>query len=223
MHAPQPLISPVLSLLRCLHQTPKTTSLDAAQLKRAFHEAFASMSERGAELGWREADVHEVAYALVALVDETIIERGGALSAQWMREQLQLTFFGQATLGEGFFQRLDAIRREPDRMHVLLTYWLAMELGFRGAYALRGERPLRELRDDVRRDLERHGLLEPCPLAPDVAAPVEAPARKGPERFLLAFGLGTLLLALFLDAAFFADLSLRESALMHATAATHDR
>jgi type VI protein secretion system component VasF len=92
-----------------------------------------------------------------------------------------------------------------------------MELGFRGAYALRGERALRELREAVRRDLEGQGLLELCALAPDVAAPPEAPKRKGPERFLLAFGVGTLLLALFLDAAFFADLSLRESALRHAT------
>jgi type VI secretion system protein ImpK len=217
MLSPQPLITPVISLLRCIHQTPKSTPLDASLLKRAFHEAFASMTECGPELGWREVDVHEAAYALVALSDETIIERGGALSAQWMREQLQLTFFGQATLGEGFFQRLEALRREPDRGHVLLVYWLAMELGFRGAYALRGERALRELREAVRRDLEGQGLLEPRALAPDVAAPPEAPKRKGPERFLLAFGVGTLLLALFLDAAFFADLSLRESALRHAT------
>lgn len=224
----QPLIAPVISLLRCIHQTPNSTPLDPTTLKRTCHEAFAAMTSRGAELGWREADVHEAVYALVALVDEAIIERGGTLAAQWMREQLQLTFFGQATLGESFFQRLEALRREPDRAHILFVYWLAMELGFRGVYALRGERPLRELRDAVQRDLERAGLLEPCVLAPDVVAPVEPQKRRGPERFLLALGVGTLLLALFLDAAFFADLTLREAALeetasRHATAPQHDR
>lgn len=219
----QPLIAPVVSLLRCIHQTPNSTPLDPTTLKRTCHEAFAAMTSRGAELGWREADVHEAVYALVALVDEAIIERGGTLAAQWMREQLQLTFFGQATLGETFFHRLEALRREPERVHILFVYWLAMELGFRGVYALRGERPLRELRDAVQRDLERAGLLDPCVLAPDVAAPVEPPKRRGPERFLLALGGGTLLLALFLDAAFLADLTLREAALEesashHATA-----
>jgi len=228
MLAVQPLIAPVITLLRCFHQTPNSTPLDPNTLKRTCHEAFAAMTTRGAELGWREADVHEAVYALVALVDEAIIERGGVLAAQWMREQLQLTFFGQATLGETFFQRLEALRREPERAHILFVYWLAMELGFRGVYALRGERPLRELRDSVKRDLERAGLLDPCVLAPDVAAPIEPPKRRGPERFLLALGTGTLLLALFLDAAFYADLMLREAALEqsaspHATAEVADR
>lgn len=223
MLTPQPLISPVLSLLRCVHQTPRSTLLDAGELKRAFHEAFASLSERALELGWRDSDVHEVIYALVALVDEAIIERGGALSAQWMREQLQLSFFGQATLGEGFFQRLEALRRDPECGPVLLTYWLAMELGFRGAYALHEERSLRELREDIRRELERRGLLEASALSPEVEAPVEAPRARGPERSLFAIGLGALALGIVLDGAFLIDLRLREASVMHATASMHDR
>src|SRR5687768_1381968 len=119
-----PLMQEVLSLVRFVRQAPEGAALDAAHLRALFRNALGRMHRYGQQLGLAARDLDEIGYALVALIDEVVLARGGSLAYDWMREQLQLTIFGENTAGEGFFVRLEALRRDPQRVEVLGAYYL---------------------------------------------------------------------------------------------------
>jgi type VI secretion system protein ImpK len=66
-----------------------------------------------------------------------------------MATPLQMTYFNENTAGEGFFQRLQNLQQQPQRVHVLQIYYLCMALGFQGKFAVRGGEGLAALQDYV--------------------------------------------------------------------------
>jgi type IV/VI secretion system ImpK/VasF family protein len=89
---------------------------------------------------WLKQPTQSVHYALVALVDESVMGRGDALSRTWAMRPLQLECFGEFTAGRGFFERLDLLltaeKADPEVLHV---YWLCLKYGFKGELVLQGE------------------------------------------------------------------------------------
>jgi len=97
-----------------------------------------TMRDKARELGMAQRDIDDVAYAIVALLDEVAIDRGEPVRGFWMSRPLQLHFFHENLAGEGFFQRLTELENDPNRVHVLEIYYLCLALGFQGKYAVRG-------------------------------------------------------------------------------------
>lgn len=76
-------------------------------------------------------------YAVVALVDETMMTAEWSGSERWRKEPLQVQLFGRFLAGEQFFERLDDLQSSgssganPDLLDIYFTCLCA---GFRGMY-----------------------------------------------------------------------------------------
>jgi len=94
-------------------------------------------------------------YAVAAYIDEMIISSRWQHREQWAARPLQYDFFSEYVAGEGFFKRLDAIRRalpmDPDLLEV---YGLCLMLGFEGQYRLHERERLRGLIEDITREVQ---------------------------------------------------------------------
>ncbi|MFO0740590.1 MAG: type IVB secretion system protein IcmH/DotU [Labilithrix sp.] len=126
----------VLSVGAQLAEAPGLPSPDI--LKRRIQTLLEDMERRGLELGIQKRDLDDAKYAIVAFIDEQLFRAPWAGRQEWMLEPLQLVYFNENTAGEGFFQRLDQLERDPQRLHVLEVFYLCLTLGFQGKYAVRG-------------------------------------------------------------------------------------
>src|SRR5262245_38025060 len=70
-------------------------------------------SRMGQKLGVTAQDLEEIRFALVALVDEVAVNKGGALREFWLQHQLQLRYLNTNQAGDLFFDRLAELRRDP--------------------------------------------------------------------------------------------------------------
>ncbi|WNG34327.1 DotU family type IV/VI secretion system protein [Archangium minus] len=133
------------------------------------------MLRRAAVLGFSHQDAQDMAYALVALLDEVALTRPEPYRSFWMSNLLQLQYFNENVAGDGFFHRLQAIRKDPHRAEVLQVYYLCMLFGFQGRYRIRGgELELMTLIDSVQKDLERAKPFDFDVLSPHGERPSES-------------------------------------------------
>ena len=119
-----------------------------------------------------DAHVH-ARYAVTAYIDEMIIGSRWTHREQWAARPLPYDFFGEYVAGEGFFKRLDTIRRSlPLNADLLEVYGLCLILGFEGQYRLNERERLRGLIEDVTREVQaKRG--DPPALSPHGARPEE--------------------------------------------------
>lgn len=149
-------------------------------------------------------DVDDVVYALAAHADEVMLARPGTREA-WLPRLLQLALFGENSAGDGFFVRLDAIRRDASRGEALCVYFVILALGFRGRYAGKDASRL-ELVESVHLDLVRAGADTERALSPHAI-----PARRGiastlDPRWAIAAGAACVLVAALTWTLFAVDL-----------------
>jgi type VI secretion system protein ImpK len=112
-------------------------------------------------------DILDAKYALAALVDEIALSAEWPGQDAWAEEPLQLRFFGTYLAGEGFFEKLEAIRSQgKTRMDVLKVYSQCLQLGFKGKFGVAAQDRLDALKKDLQ-DVVAHDLS----LVPDEFAP----------------------------------------------------
>jgi type VI secretion system protein ImpK len=209
-----PMLEETLRLIRYVRQSPEGAALGGQQLRTLFRKAFADMRKVGEQRGLNGRDLDEIGFALAALVDEIVLKKGGALALDWMKEQLQLSLFGENTAGETFFVHLETVRRDSSRAHVLFVYYLVLMLGFRGRYAVHGELALHELTHEVRLELERFGVIVEATLSPSGTAPRESIVRRSEGWVVLGIGAMTSVLAAVFYVGLWADLVFRVRAFL---------
>ncbi len=108
----------------------------------------------GLEAGIAREDLEAVKYPLVAFIDETILNSEWKGREHWRERPLQLDLFGETIAGERFFERLEKVRRAGEsKADLLEVYYLCLALGFEGKYKISGPAKLRELLNDVRREI----------------------------------------------------------------------
>lgn len=152
----------------------------AAAMPELIYQQFSTYVEQAtrsaARMGFSQSDADDIRFALVALTDETLLQKGGALRDYWLPRPLQLRYFNENIAGEAFFSRLEALRRDPTRSDVLRVYYLCLLFGFRGQYAVRGGgADLAEIIERVRDELVRHdAIASDAPLSPHGKRPYEA-------------------------------------------------
>ena len=152
----------------------------AGAMPELIYQQFSTYVEQAARsatrMGFTQTDADDIRFALVALTDETVLQKGGPLRDYWLPRPLQLRYFNENVAGEAFFSRLDNIRKDPARSDVLRVYYLCLLFGFRGQYAVRGGgADLSEIIERVRDDLVRHkAIASDVPLSPNGKRPYEA-------------------------------------------------
>jgi type VI secretion system protein ImpK len=109
---------------------------------------------------------------------------------------LQMQYFNENLAGEGFFERMEAIRRDRRRVDVLKVYYLCLVFGFQGRYAIRGgELELMRIVESVRTDVEA-GIDRPEELSPNGEAPDEPMVQHGGRNPFLWVSLGIFAIAI---------------------------
>ena len=172
-------------------------------------------------------DTRLATFAVVAFLDESILNSGNPVFADWPRLPLQEELFGGHTAGEIFFHCIDRLLARGDSAQVadvLEVFALCLELGYRGRYSLTGQEGVRPVLGAIAEKMQRiRG--GPGPLSPHWAPPQEVVRAKAydPWARRLAFGaLGFLLLVLILFAGFKFSL-MSGASVLHSAASTVSR
>ena len=153
--------------------------------------------------GYTDEDVRLGTFAMVAFLDESILNLRKPVFNDWVRKPLQEELFGRHVAGEMFFDNLQEIlgrRDSPEVADLLEVYYLCLLLGYLGRYSISSKGDLRALMgqtDDKIKRIRKSGVH----LSPNWALPDEAagPSRADPWKrrlliILAACALITLLL-----------------------------
>ncbi|HKS96258.1 MAG TPA: DotU family type IV/VI secretion system protein [Terriglobia bacterium] len=150
---------------------------DAEAFRNAMRGALKRAEQDALTHGYNSDDVRLAAFALVAFLDESVLNSRKPVFDDWARRPLQEELYGGHMAGEVFFQTLDRLlaRRDSRELADLLeVYELCLLLGFKGRYSISGPEALRGIRDAVAEKIGRIrgplGRLSPS-WAPDPVAP----------------------------------------------------
>lgn len=111
----------------------------SAELGRRIDDFLALYEKSARNFGKVPDAIESAKYAFCALLDETILGCEGPIRDEWERAPLQLRIFGEHLAGEGFFDRLELLRMDPDKnIETLEVYYTCLILGFQGKYLLEG-------------------------------------------------------------------------------------
>jgi len=118
------------------------------QACRLVQEARTSLSDAG----YSDMSRDHMIYALCALLDESVLNRGTTDDGYitWRRDPLQARFFGTLNAGEELWERIRELLKAPaPDIAVLTCLYRTLQLGFVGQYRAQDD----ERREDVIRTL----------------------------------------------------------------------
>jgi type VI secretion system protein ImpK len=157
----------------------RQSATDAVQFRQEMRAALEAAARDARDLGgYTSADVRCATFAVVAFLDESILNSRDPAFADWARQPLQEELFGIHVAGEVFFENLQELLARPDSSvlaDLLEVYSLCLILGFAGRHSggRRSElaRILGTLRERIRRVRGEPGDLSPSWTPPPHAAP----------------------------------------------------
>jgi len=173
-----------------------------------------TMRQRAREESLSTQDADDLAYAIVALADEIAMGKPEPMRGFWMGQPLQLAFFNETLAGEGFFTRLQELRRDARRAGVLRVYYQCLLLGFQGKYSIRGgDLELMKLIDTLRPEVQWR-MQVPEELSPNGLPPDEPLVRssRGNPFLFVALGVFAIAIAVFIGMRFSLDQSVADVA-----------
>jgi type VI secretion system protein ImpK len=155
---------------------------DANAFRTLMKQLLASAQQESAGYGYDAQDIRLAIFAVVAYLDESVLNARSPVFADWPRRPLQDELFGGHMGGEWFFQYLEQLLQRPDSSHlgdVLEVYQLCLLLGFRGRYGAGGAAELHAIMSMV---ATRLGRLRgnPGDLAPAWRPPSDALEERDP-------------------------------------------
>jgi type VI secretion system protein ImpK len=184
---------------------------DAEVFRRQVLQAVQVADRTAREKGYAGDDIRLAIFAVVAFLDETILNLRQPVFGEWVRKPLQEELFGRHLAGEAFFENLDGIlaRREAEVVADLLeVYQICILLGYLGKYSITGKGELRSLiaqiHDKIQRIRKTGSEISPSWRPPAGAA--AAPPDPWAKRVLIAF-VASLVLAIGLFAIYTMSLS----------------
>lgn len=87
--------------------------------------------------GFAPETVASVKYALVAILDETVLSVPGEARDFWIINPMQLEIYGDSIAGEEFYHKLYRLLENPNQnSDALEVFYLCLSLGFKGKYLL---------------------------------------------------------------------------------------
>src|SRR5208283_571476 len=130
---------------------------DAASFRNQIKGAISVAEAEANRRGYAGEDVRLATFAVVALLDESILNSNNPIFSDWPRMPLQEELFGVHTAGEMFFQCVDRLMAKsdsPQAVDVLEVYDLCMLLGYRGRYSMSGPESVRAVASTVAEKLQ---------------------------------------------------------------------
>lgn len=146
----------------------RQVAADADSFRTHVKKLLATAERDGRRLGYSSDDVSLALYAVVTLLDESVLNSTQPMFASWPNRPLQEEIFGGHMGGEIFFQHLRQLlsRQESEDVADLLeVFQLCLLLGFKGRYTTMEQAELRSLAsaadEKIRRVRGAYGELTP--------------------------------------------------------------
>jgi type VI secretion system protein ImpK len=111
---------------------------DAAEFRRHLRNLLGQADAATRQGGYPPELAKLGTYAVVALLDESILNSPGPLRSEWVGYPLQQELFGENVAGENFYLQLRDLLARPDSRElgdILELFLLCLLLGFKGRYA----------------------------------------------------------------------------------------
>jgi type VI secretion system protein ImpK len=153
---------------------------DAESFRFHIRESIKLADNEARKRGYTGEDIQLAVFAIVAFLDESILNQRNPIFADWPRRPMQEELFGHHVAGEIFFQHLQKLLardESQDTADLLEVYYLCMLLGFAGKYSLTGRGDLKAIMDATGQKLHRI-RQSPPELSPVWSLPNE-PVRTG--------------------------------------------
>ena len=144
-----------------------------------------SAMQQGTSLGYAPDDVNMAAYAVVALLDESVLNMGSPIFKSWAGHPFHLALWRENVAGESFFKYLQALMGRRDSLQLadtLEVFYLCLLLGYRGRYAGDGRGELAAIGHSIQEKIFRcrGGTALLLPLA---QLPRDLPEPKVPDKW----------------------------------------
>jgi type VI secretion system protein ImpK len=149
---------------------------DANSFRIHMREALKLADQEARKRGYNSDAIQLAVFAVVAFLDESILNSRNPLFADWPRKPLQEELFGTHMAGEVFFQNLQKLLGQTDSQELadlLEVYYLCVLLGFGGRYSMGNKGDLRAIMDAVGEKIRRVRGYSPD-LSPAWMLPKEA-------------------------------------------------
>ena len=139
----------------------RQVAADAESFRTRIKQVLAAAEQEARQAGYASDDTRLALFAVIAFLDETVLNSRQPMFAEWPRRPLQEEVFGVHMAGELFFQYLHQLLGRPDSedlADVLEVYELCLLLGFKGRYSASRGAELQVLSTQVSQKIERvHG------------------------------------------------------------------
>jgi len=170
---------------------------DAAGFRAHMLQLLGRAEQDARVAGYEPNDVRMAVFAVVALLDESVLNSRQPALADWARQPLNQELFGTHLAGEWVFQNVEQLLGRPDTpalADLLEIHQLVFLLGFRGRYGVADPAALHAYTSRV---ADRVGRMRGVPgdLAPSWRP--SADAVKGRDRWIRPLVLGLAASALF--------------------------
>lgn len=120
--------------------------------------AVRSAEQHAKSRAYTDDDIRLAVFAVIAFLDESILNLRKPVFKDWVRRPLQEELFGRHVAGETFFDNLNQIlgRRDSEETADLLEiYYLCLLLGYLGKYSITSKADLRALMGQVEDKIQR--------------------------------------------------------------------
>ena len=198
------ILQEVLTAIVRLRSNRQAVS-DANSFRIHMREALKTADQEARKRGYNADTIKLAVFAVVAFLDESILNSRNPLFADWPRKPLQEELFGTHMAGEVFFQNLQKLLGQtdsPELADLLEVYYLCILLGFAGRYSVGNKGDLRGILDSAGEKIWRvRGRLPD--LSPSWRLPQETARKVGGDPWARNLGIAAiasfvLVVALFL-------------------------
>ncbi|MBT8396223.1 MAG: DotU family type IV/VI secretion system protein [Gemmatimonadetes bacterium] len=137
------LLEEVLTVI-CRLRVDKPVGSDPEVFRERVKKWLSKAAREAAEAGYAGDTITMAGYAVIAFLDESVLNSPQPMFSEWPRRPLQEEIFGEFLGGEAFFENLEYLLNQPDSEELgdlIEVHLLCLSLGFQGRYAAgaRGE------------------------------------------------------------------------------------
>lgn len=188
----------VIERLRANRQKVSDPEVFRSQIRNSLKTAETEALRRG----YNVEDTRVGTFAIVAFLDESILNSQNPIFSTWRGKPLQEEMFGVHEAGEVFYRNLERLMGRSDSeplADLLEVHELCLLLGFRGRYSVGGSSgEIRSLITKIEEKIRRiRGALVPLPWEPPADIVLPAPDRWTSLLKWIAIGCVCVTLALF--------------------------
>ncbi|WP_407312707.1 type IVB secretion system protein IcmH/DotU [Pseudomonas sp. nanlin1] len=164
------LVKDFMSMALIIRHGREVTS--SAEFEDRVDAFFQRLEHEARTAYYSAAQVKDTQYALCAFLDESVLRSGEhSLRLPFEMRPMQFRYFGVHLAGEGFFEKIDALRSDVRaNLEVLEVYHLCLALGFEGKFSMGSQDQLRYLANTLGQDIGRYRQA-PKTLSPDWELP----------------------------------------------------